>query len=510
MSEQTANFGVREWLGRVAVGSAQVACGAVLAIALGLRLWSALTHRYVVFPDETFQYLEPAHRLAFGAGVVTWEYIEGIRSWLVPGLLAGIMRVADLFGAEPDAYVGAIRLVCVVLSLTVPYLAFRWGKLRHGEVAGVAAGLLCAFWYELIYYAPVILTETLAAHCALWALWLGEARAPTRRILLATGALFGLAVCIRYQYAPALAVAAVCQHGRRRDNLLPLCAAAAAVALVLCGLLDWITWGAPFQSVWLNFQRNALDGISAAMGAEPWHYPFDFFLAAWGPAAWVLIVLAALGAVQAPALAAAAMVTLVAHALTPHKEVRFLYLAIAAAPMLIGLGVGRLVAGLPDPGARWAGAVVIACVLAGSEAICAYSGGTPVDAWHRDRSIIAAFAAARAEPGFCGLGVRTAWVYRSGGYTYLHRSVPIYFETAEAMQHVEGSRFELPLRVENDRRTVAQHSGPALAENARSFNVLIGTPADVLPGYTAQACFGAGTKDDPTYCVFRRAGPCDQ
>ena len=39
---------------------------------------------------------EPAHRLAFGTGVITWEYIDGIRSWLLPSVIAAIMR------AEPE------------------------------------------------------------------------------------------------------------------------------------------------------------------------------------------------------------------------------------------------------------------------------------------------------------------------------------------------------------------------------------------------------------------------
>ena len=52
----------------------------------------ALAFPNVVWPDEIFQTLEQAHRLAFGYGIVPWEFRAGARSWLLPGLLAGAME----------------------------------------------------------------------------------------------------------------------------------------------------------------------------------------------------------------------------------------------------------------------------------------------------------------------------------------------------------------------------------------------------------------------------------
>ena len=46
-----------------------LALAGILSFALALRLFLLLTHTYIVHPDETFQYLEQAHRLAFGYGV---------------------------------------------------------------------------------------------------------------------------------------------------------------------------------------------------------------------------------------------------------------------------------------------------------------------------------------------------------------------------------------------------------------------------------------------------------
>ena len=49
-------------------------------------------------PDEVLQYIEPAYRLLTGDGIVTWEYRYGMRSWLLPWLLAGPMALGQAVG----------------------------------------------------------------------------------------------------------------------------------------------------------------------------------------------------------------------------------------------------------------------------------------------------------------------------------------------------------------------------------------------------------------------------
>ena len=46
-------------------------------------------------PDEIIQYLEQAHRIVFGYGVVPWEFREFIRSWLIPLMLVPPMQVGE-------------------------------------------------------------------------------------------------------------------------------------------------------------------------------------------------------------------------------------------------------------------------------------------------------------------------------------------------------------------------------------------------------------------------------
>ncbi|HEY4126052.1 MAG TPA: hypothetical protein VGM36_15625, partial [Rhizomicrobium sp.] len=60
---------------------------------LPLLLWPSISQ-----PDEVFQSLEQGHRLAYGYGLVPWEFDYGARSWLLAYVAAGAMRVSDIFG----------------------------------------------------------------------------------------------------------------------------------------------------------------------------------------------------------------------------------------------------------------------------------------------------------------------------------------------------------------------------------------------------------------------------
>ena len=62
----------------------------VLPLAVCVRLWVAWTDQGIIWPDEIYQSLEPAHHLAFGYGFTAWEFVDGARSWVFPGLLAAV------------------------------------------------------------------------------------------------------------------------------------------------------------------------------------------------------------------------------------------------------------------------------------------------------------------------------------------------------------------------------------------------------------------------------------
>ena len=487
---------------RVSPRAAALALPAILLLAAGLRIGAFWTQTYVLFFDETLQYFEQGHRVAFGSGVIPWEFHDGIRSWLLPGLIACVMRAAAWFGDDPLLAIRAVRGLCVMASLVVVAVGFRAGRRHFGLAGAILTGGFCAIWFDLIYFSSAAMTEVLAAHCAVLALWLGETDR-TRRKLYWIGALFGLALCLRYQYGPVLAIAAAYQYRLKANDWTWLFLGGASMLLPFAGVLDAVTWGTPFQSIWMNFQRNSLDGIAASIGTEPSTYFLSYLNVAFLPLPFFLL-LAAIGARRFPALALAALATVAMHSLVPHKEVRFIYLALAAAPILIGLGAARVLDWLATrhgPRALTAG---VPLFLAVAVCLSVFIGtGLLGPRWSFQRGTVHAFLAAHEAPGLCGLQVRDMAPWKSGGYAYLNRDVPLVFDPPVYEVHLTGVSIPLRFSVERAGAPVLQQRSPishAIAEAGHAPD-----------GFAPMACFpGDASPNEPELCLFRRVAGCSR
>ena len=181
------------------------------------------------------QYLRPAHRLAFGNGVIYWEYFYGARSWLVPGAVAAVLKLFAIVGlGEPFWYVGGVKLLFCALSLAVPAGMYCFARRHFGETAARVALLAGAFWYELAGFAHKPLTEFVAT-APWWGCWrcaCGPPPTPAGGLWQAAG-LAVLAAAIRMQYAPvALVLLAIVFLRTRQKLLLALAAAALSCAAV--------------------------------------------------------------------------------------------------------------------------------------------------------------------------------------------------------------------------------------------------------------------------------------
>lgn len=490
---------------------AGLALSVTLLVGLALRVAVYRSQLYIIHPDETFQYFEPAHRLVFGSGVVTWEYLEGIRSWLLPGVLAGVMRLVAPFSDSPQAYVGTARAACAVLSLSVVLVGFRLAERRHGTWAGVLTGGFCALWFALLWFAPTVMTEVLSAHVALLALCYGGPVAPRRLVLVGFG--LGLAACLRFQYAPALLAAALWQYRLDWRRWSWVACGGLAAVLPIAGLLDWVTLGTPFQSIWLNFLLNARAGVASAMGTEPsWLAPAYLWLVFW-PAP-LLLPLAVLGAFRAPALAIAAVATIASHAIVPHKELRFIYLAIAATAVLIGLGASeclRLAIVRRRPAAAWPATALLLVIAAG----LSWQGASNplfVARWHYLRALLQALQTAHAAPDLCGLATTDPLAEAIAGYTYLHRDVPLVLGGLPPIRRLAGAGLRLRAVVLLDGRPVPQFPTSLAWENTSRFNYLIAPADHPEAGFAAVGCFDDRAREPAGYgpvCLFRRPGGCD-
>ncbi|MDE1905723.1 MAG: mannosyltransferase [Rhodospirillales bacterium] len=312
-----------------------------LVLALLMRLPVALFDNNFVAPDEIMQYIGQAHRLVYGSGPVPWEFQVGLRSWLIPGVLAGPVWLAKTLSGSPHAGIVLVKVLLCFLSLTIVWCSFQWGRMYHGIRGGLIAGGLAALWPDLWLMAPHALEEALSAYALVPAAYFASrARqgGATHHVLTA-GFLLGLSFVLREQLAPAIAIIGIYLCGRNIRFWL-VGVGIACVPLLLAGGLDWLTWGQPFRSFWLNIYLNAVVGISSSSfgGSPPGFYPL-MLLADWLWSIAPLLLFASRGARALPFVALAALSILAEHSLIPHKEFRFIFPAIALTIPLVGVGV---------------------------------------------------------------------------------------------------------------------------------------------------------------------------
>jgi GPI mannosyltransferase 3 len=443
-----------------------------LLIALLFRV-AAAQFPNLVHPDEIFQTQEPAHRLAYGYGVVTWEWRDGIRSWVFPAFLAGIMRATSWMGAQPAGYLRGITVVLSLISLTTVWFGFAWAKRAGGMEAAIIAAGCCAIWYGLIDFGGRALTEVFATHLLLPGLYLGyySEKIPERRRLFLAGLFCGLALSLRIQLAPAVALALLWFCGAQwRQRIVPL-GAGFVLPVAVFGLVDLFTWSYPLQSFVRYFLVNAIEGRSKIYGVEPWYWYLLVLLKTFGP----MLLFVLVGCRRSPFLGWMALIILASHSALAHKEVRFLYPLMPIVVTLAALGVADVASGISvtdqpvlSSGARIAAGLLV-CALA------SFLLAPRFPYWAKKSGATIAFDRLSHDSGLCGLGLYAVPWFDTGGYTHLHRNVPI-----------------VP---------VSDASG--LTTNAAAFNALIAPVAmsDLPLGFRRIECWNG-------ICLHQRSGVC--
>ncbi len=467
--------------------SAEIGLAVLVASAILLRLQPILVEPSAVWPDEIFQTSEPAHRLVFGSGLVAWEFQLGVRSWILPGVIAGLMELSRIIGNGPDYYLPVIAVGFAALAAAPVVCCFLWCRPLFGVTGALLAGFAVAIAAEPVYFGARTLSETVAGHLLVAALWVLEPGYPVicRRQLFVGGALLGLVLAIRVQLAPASAIVMLWTSWRADRGRLAATLAGVAVILAAVGVLDTLTLGYPFASVARYVLYNVFYGVSSTFGVEPWQYYLLGELGVWGGAGATMLLLIAIGAWRLPMLLVVAVAILAVHSGIAHKEYRFIYPAIVPVTVLAGVGLAQMASWgrewLAGRGMRQTAAAVASAALA-----AAWWGAASLQVWtgaalagHRERmhdSLVAASVVAHGPPP-CGIGLYGLhgedWgVY--GGYTYFHRPAPMYWPKDET----------------------------GLAAAASAFDTLLYTrPPPAALGFETRQCVGE-------VCIAQRAGSC--
>jgi hypothetical protein len=294
----------------------------LLGLALLVRLPSIFFARGFEFSDQQFQYVDPAWGLATGNDWWhTWEWQVGIRSWVYPGLLAGLFRVLYALGlSDPSVVMTAVRGAHALVSL-LPVVALwlyacRW---RRFENAGRFVTLAMT-GFVLVYSGvqPSGLTFAVGFAVAAVLLFDGPGLWP-----LASGLCLGLAFCCRFQdalFGPVLFAAGLVQRRWRASLLLCLGCTPLVVAQ---GLVDVATWGRFLHSALEYVKFNFVEDGASSFGRDAWWtYPLILlmFFGPHLPEVW-RIFRAGAKAMPVPLVAGGAYIAL--HMFVERRHFRF-------------------------------------------------------------------------------------------------------------------------------------------------------------------------------------------
>ncbi|MDP3500550.1 MAG: hypothetical protein Q8S33_09460 [Myxococcales bacterium] len=408
---------------------------ALLAVALvsgaGVRLWLALTDHGIYWPDEVFQSVEPAHRMAFGYSMVAWEFVVGARNVLLPGLIAVVLEgLALVHLDQPTLYVPLIRIGFALSSVVTVLGVFRLARAVGCSLPSAVLGATALSWMSLaIYFSPRAMSEVASALPVTWGLAL-LLETPSRRKLVLGASLLGLAVLLRIHCGlfAAGAVLTLLLQRRTRD--------AGLVFVVLCGwalvygLLDLAAWGSFFHSALLYLRFNLVEGRAAEWGTAPPVFYTKYLMRSLG-AHWVMVsVLALIGLRRATPVVVLAALFFLGHLALPHKELRFIVPMLPLLCAAAAAGVEQVLAIRQTAGVVVLLALLVTSLVSGltfhSLTMKQIGRHDDASAYDGGGSITRLLMAASKQDDLCGLGLLVGGRGATFAYFALHRDVPFY------------------------------------------------------------------------------------
>ncbi|MEW6431334.1 MAG: hypothetical protein AB1730_07470 [Myxococcota bacterium] len=436
--------------------AARVVLAASLLVGLVVRLVIVFGgDEGIVWPDEVYQSFEPAHRLVFGHGLVAWEFVEGARSWALPGFVAFWLKLCALFGGDsPFVYVRVVKLVFALMSVGAAWGVYRLAvALGAHELFAAGAAALWSLSSLALYFGHRAMSENAAAATAVWGLALVLDRKASRRLVLLGASLLGVATLFRLQSgvfcAGALAILAA-RAVREKKAETPT--RWRRVGEVLAGLVAWAVafgaldaatwhgapgakWGGWFHSAVVYLRFNLIEGKAAGWGTSPWSYYLQHL---WTSMPAVTVVLG-LGAVlslrRAPGVAVLALAFLGLHMAVAHKELRFVLPVLPVACALVAVSLSPWGEGQGAGKRAWALTALVLLIAAQSAFaarrltmgdVGSYPDRPAAPAWDDFGNVNRLLMAASRQKDLCGLRVDVAHLAWTGGSTYLHTHAPLF------------------------------------------------------------------------------------
>lgn len=294
------------------------------------RLLNAASIQTFFQPDEFYQALEPAHRLVFGYGSLTWEWRMALRSSVHPLIYAALYKLGLVIFSDQIAIIWAPRVAGATIAASADLYVYKFAR-KYWQSEAIARWALmlslasCWNWYtstrSFLNNLEMALT---AAGLAYW---------PWHHFRLSSllrACIFGFLSCIvRPTNALLWAPLGLClvlrnmRNGPRVIRLTVVLLVLLALVLAISALADRFFYGEWTFPSYNFLEFNVVRNLLLFYGLAPWH----FYLTQGLPLMLMgYIPLAILGACRHSDTLLVRLVLFVALAFSAiaHKEFRFL------------------------------------------------------------------------------------------------------------------------------------------------------------------------------------------
>ena len=221
-------------------------------------------------PDEWYQSTEVAYHVVHGKGQLTWEWHQGLRSFMFPLPFAVAFKALQLLGMDTAfTYWLVPKLMAGAVAFCIDHAAYSYAKTLFGpEVAFYTLCMTLTSWWHafLATRTQSNIIETLALLVALQ-------QKDFFRFLLASG--LGCSLRITF-VVPVLLPAlnffrAAYEQGRIfRYGLLTIIMIGGWIAFIAA--VDYLFYGRWLCTPWEFVRFNVIEGHSALFGSHPWHW----------------------------------------------------------------------------------------------------------------------------------------------------------------------------------------------------------------------------------------------
>ena len=292
---------------------------------LAIRSFMALISWGYFVPDETWQSVEVAHKLVFKQGYLTWEWNQGLRSYLHPVMFAVPMKILQLLQWDSPFLVVLIpKLVQAVISALSDTCAMKFYQTTFGSFLDSRKCYMALYssnWF-MLYASSRTLINSLETCLSTIAL----------SLYVQHNVNYVLWISISFMMRPTTAIFWIPMvftdviYQRSLKTLILKMVPQAVLVILLAIAFDSYMFGGLVIIPWNFLSVNLLHDVSAQYGLQPIHwYMTNFFpalLLGYGVYPLALGMLRSYK--QSKVIFVSLLWTLIVYSILGHKEHRFL------------------------------------------------------------------------------------------------------------------------------------------------------------------------------------------